>query len=684
MANKSVYELLLELQGRTNPSLIQAFAATKKGVVSLEKSVGQVNAALVAMDRRGATSARTMTSAFSQIAHGAKSYAAQVSSAWETAGHRMHRAMLPFHGLMSTLGRATGIGAGLAAIGGGFGIFEFLKGSVNESAKKELDITSLTTLLKSKSEGTALYDWLFEYTAHSQFRQDAVTGVMRQMLARGMTTGQAKTVLPQIGDVATGLGIRDPGDLSLGILEAFSGGNANLREINMMTQHGVPILKVLEQALGKDSEAIKKMISKRQVTFDMIETGLQKMTSQGGIFFGATKAGSATYTGRLSTLQDYFQAFRRSVGDPIRQGLTTMIGELVDGNVFGKLKDWADKTAAPAISDLFNTAETAFHKLSNTGELQQAWTSISDIFRQAGDDFGRIFGVNGGNSVDRITGGFHKLNEALKWVDDHFQQIALGAAGAFATMKAIALFNFGANLIGSINLVAKAFFGVRDAAVAARVAEVAASDSSILGWLTRLGPAGLLLGAGVLGARTIDKGADRRNAPAVIDFMRKFQAAHPGAANLIAPHRSDFPSSAAYQNAIEQWKEALQRGATSTDSAASALDRVSPAANAVVNAFRSIAAAGGNVNFQYGGLTAPRKPFWTPPDTSPQSKPATPMPYGGLSKPSAAVHITINQTNHIAGDVDHSKVSATLKRHSEDLSDTLRRMLNEDARLAYS
>src|ERR1700692_4921751 len=171
MAEKSIYQLTLELLGRTNPSLIQAFAATKKGVASLEKSVGQDNAALVAMDRRGATSARTMTSAFSQIAHASRSYAAQVGSAWETAGHRMHRAMLPFHGLMSSLGRATGIGAGLAAVGGGYGIFEFLKSSVDESAKKELDITSLTTLLKSKTEGQALYDWLFEYTAHSQFRQ---------------------------------------------------------------------------------------------------------------------------------------------------------------------------------------------------------------------------------------------------------------------------------------------------------------------------------------------------------------------------------------------------------------------------------------------------------------------------------------------------------------------------------
>ena len=73
---KIMYQLTLELLGKQNPSLIQAFSAAKKNVLALEGSVlPKSTLPLAAMNQHGAASARDDGLPFSRMASGASRYA---------------------------------------------------------------------------------------------------------------------------------------------------------------------------------------------------------------------------------------------------------------------------------------------------------------------------------------------------------------------------------------------------------------------------------------------------------------------------------------------------------------------------------------------------------------------------------------------------------------------------------
>ena len=348
------------------------------------------------------------------------------------------------------------------------------------------------------------------------------------------------------------------------------------------------------------------------------------------------------------------------------------IGAIESGAVTPLIARILGDTDVQKLSDFFNTGVDAaermgkdfgsvYDKLSKTGQLSETSRLLGDIASQ----FGQAFGFKGQNTVETLTDAYKNMNGALKWVDEHFQSIANWSKIAFGSMLAINGIKFAAGFVGAVNTLATAFFGLRDAAVAAEAAEKAA-------WLARLGPAGLLLGAGVLGAHTIDKGADRKNAPAVMDAIRKQFSAHPGAPNLGAPHRSDFPDMESYKNAIQRWREQLERSTNATDSSAISMDRLNAAANATSNSLSFLSSRMGSFPIGSGSSLSTSIPRGTKIDAS--EKP---------SRPTAS--ITIHQTINVAGaDIDHSRVRATLKGHAEDLSDTLRKALAEDARLSYA
>jgi Tape measure protein len=458
--------------------------ADSKIFTALLKLSAKLDGSFKSSIQKAAQSLEKLDSISKKMGHGATGgLNAMARAADRSFGHMERSASRASHrigGMFEGLKFGFGFGAGSMLFHGaeeaGGGLFHLIKNAVGAAGQQQLDLTSLTTLLKSNQKAQDAYDWAFKYSAGSHFRMDDVINMQRQMIARGFDMNQVQKVLPQIGDVASGLGIKNPNDLSLGFLEAYSGGNANLRELNMMTMHGVPILKTLEAMLGKDAESVKKMITKRQVSWDMIETGLTKLTGPGGLFNKATANTASTYQGRLSTVQDYGLGVERAFGRPMMAEITKILGKLIDGGTLGKLYDWTEAFSSGPMQSAFEKMNQAFQQAADAGKFKELWAVVSDIGNKIGGKLSRMFGGNFAffNALDRLIGG-------LKWIDSHGSQIAAVAQRIMGSFIALQAFKLTTGIIGGFETLLSVCnpLGLSLIAIAVAGALIAANWSTI-------------------------------------------------------------------------------------------------------------------------------------------------------------------------------------------------------------
>lgn len=236
------------------------------------------------------------------------------------------------------------------------GFTDAVKSSVNAAQQLEVYETQFSTLLGSAQAAQKQLSDLQKFAATTPFQLDGLSVATRQLLSFGVVQQDIIPTLRQIGELAAGTGSAID-DLTIPYGRLISTQKLTLVELDKFADRGVNLYGELSKQTGISLKNIRDEISKGRVDFEKFTKALNNLTSEGGLFFGATVAQSKTLNGLFSTLNDNVQRLQGSIGQaitPIVKGLTE---DLIGG--VGRLTEFFISNSDIIIDRVFAIARSA-------------------------------------------------------------------------------------------------------------------------------------------------------------------------------------------------------------------------------------------------------------------------------------------------------------------------------------
>lgn len=263
------------------------------------------------------------------------------------------------------------LGAGTAMIGlAGAGAVLGIK----TAASLEQAQIGFATMLKSGQKAKVFLDQLKVFAAATPFELKGLVDSSRLLIGVGLNTKQTMGVLKSFGDTAAAVGI--DGDhfnsVMLALSQSIAAGHIKLGDMNQLMNNGLPIWKLLSEAIGKPVPKIQEMISKGQLlTKDVLPKLEAQMHKDYG---GAMAKQSQTLNGLWSTFTDTLSLGLAKAIMPMIPALKTGLtnATATAGKALEKLPGVLKR-----MTDAFKTAKT-FVVGTLVPKLKEAFGSIKD------------------------------------------------------------------------------------------------------------------------------------------------------------------------------------------------------------------------------------------------------------------------------------------------------------------
>jgi tape measure domain-containing protein len=282
-----------------------------------------------------------------------------------------------------------GLGASFAKVGAALGGLAALKGTfdfVLNATRQMEDLTTQFIAFTGSAEGASKQvERLVQFANTSPFALAEVAEANKTLLAFGSSTQESLEQLRQLGEVSAATG-KDLGELATIFGQIQAEGKLTGERFNQLIERGVNIGPELAKSLGVASTSIRGLISDSQISAEEVAKAFQKMTSEGGQFFGSTDRLSKTVSGSLSTLGDSVTSLAATIGKQgapafaeYANGLTAVISA-IDDFVKERAKIAAETGDAKRIRELNEEIASLGEKFNN---LKQP-TGLTKFFEGIG------------------------------------------------------------------------------------------------------------------------------------------------------------------------------------------------------------------------------------------------------------------------------------------------------------
>lgn len=162
---------------------------------------------------------------------------------------------------------------------------------------------AFTTMLGSAERAKSLLGEIESFAASTPFQLQGLKESAQQLLAFGVEGDQVMGLMKTLGDLAAGTQkpLADFVDI-YGKVKAS--GVAALGDVNRLADRGVPIYQALAKVMGKPQGEIRKLASTGKIGLGEIQSALESVVQEGGLFENAMEKQSKTLGGIWSTLKD--------------------------------------------------------------------------------------------------------------------------------------------------------------------------------------------------------------------------------------------------------------------------------------------------------------------------------------------------------------------------------------------
>lgn len=293
------------------------------------------------------------------------------------------------HAQIGVVGRGISTALGVVA---GAGLVDLAKTAVATGIKTAAGLqqaqVAFATLMGSGQKAQAFLAQLKSFAAATPFELPGLIDASRLLLGVGESSKQTMTILQDFGDAAGAVGIGQENfqRVMLATSQVISSGKIKLGDMNQLMNDGLPIWKLLSEALHKPVPAIQDMISHGQL---LSKDVLPKLEAQMHHDYGGAMARqSQTLNGVWSTLVDTFRIGMGSVIQPLIPILSKDVPAAA--NVTSKALQAGSTAFSGFIAGLGGGGSGRFAKIGE--EIRGGLAKVAPTLKQVGGDLRTFIG----------------------------------------------------------------------------------------------------------------------------------------------------------------------------------------------------------------------------------------------------------------------------------------------------
>ncbi len=193
------------------------------------------------------------------------------------------------------------------------------------ASSREQSKLQFSTLLGSDQAAADWVDWMQNYGAVTPFTFDELAGLSRVGLSYNFNTDELKSMMQAIGDAGSALGIQgdDLQNVAAYLGRMNSSGKVTLEYLDPLIERGIPAIDYLAEALTESEDNVEGKQFTASDVYEAISSGLLDgadaaraiMGAMAEDFGGSMEKMSATYAGKVSTLEDAEDQLNAAMGE---------------------------------------------------------------------------------------------------------------------------------------------------------------------------------------------------------------------------------------------------------------------------------------------------------------------------------------------------------------------------------
>lgn len=259
---------------------------------------------------------------------------------------------------------------------------QFLTNIREVTAQFELQRISLGAIIQDQQKANQIFAEIKSFALTSPLKILDLTKYTKQVAAYGFETEKLFDTTKMLADISVGLG-SDMSRATLFLGQVFATGHLRATELRQATELGIPLVdklaKKLEELNGRFYSAadVMDLISKRAISFELVEQVFKDMTSAGGEFYNMQVKQSQTLFGMWSKLGDAAAIMYDQIGNTssINAGM-----KLAIRSIESMMRNW--KTTARVLDSVAVAMTVYIVGLKNAAIASKALT-ISEATRLA-------------------------------------------------------------------------------------------------------------------------------------------------------------------------------------------------------------------------------------------------------------------------------------------------------------
>ena len=292
---------------------------------------------------------------------------------------------------------------------------QFLTNIREVTAQFELQRISLGAIIQDQQKANQIFAEIKSFALTSPLKILDLTKYTKQVAAYGFETEKLFDTTKMLADISVGLG-SDMSRATLFLGQVFATGYLRAAELRQATELGIPLVdklaKKLEELNGRFYSAadVMDLISKRAISFEMVESVFKDMTSAGGEFYNMQVKQSQTLFGMWSKLGDAAAIMYDQIGNTssINAGMKLAIRSIEQ-----MMRNW--KTTARALDSVAVAMTVYIVGLKNAAVASKALTSAVALENLAHQQqiirtpkvVAGIIGINNAKKISTLLTNLH-------------------------------------------------------------------------------------------------------------------------------------------------------------------------------------------------------------------------------------------------------------------------------------
>lgn len=312
----------LEMARRLNSDLSSILNLKKR--LNSETTAQIVNAEKVAQAEQRTAAATAKAAAEQSKAQRETAKTAQAQKQVTSEVRKTHSSLTSAAGIMRTLSALTGVTFGAV------GVRRFLSSMIEITGQFEMQQVALRTMLRDAEAADRLFEQLYQFSSASTYRFSELAKYAKQIAAFGIGEDKLLETTKMIGDVASGLGV-SMDRLILAYGHVKSSGFLRGIQLRSFSQNGVPILQELSKMFTEiEGKAVSlgdvfDKMTRREITFEMVEEAFRRMTSEGGQFYNMQENLANTLAGQINIMKGRWENLMYEMGQQTSGVVMTIV-----------------------------------------------------------------------------------------------------------------------------------------------------------------------------------------------------------------------------------------------------------------------------------------------------------------------------------------------------------------------